>query len=153
MDCGPWRVCRCPTPGYSTGSASLAQNVKAQGGRGSTCPECSLPPRAYLCTHSMLSKVYLWLIILGASARDILDQEISPLPGLAGLVFFKFAGHLANALWSNCTICQPPFLAAWCATVSMLGNAPHLPTRGSQPNLKTDPETNKRILPWETNKN
>ena len=71
-------------------------------------------------------------------------------PFLTGLVLFKFAGHLANALWSNCTICQPPFLAAWSATVSMLGNAPHLRTRGSQPNLKTDPETNKRILPWET---
>ena len=63
-------------------------------------------------------------------------------PFLTGLVLFKFAGHLANALWSNCTICQPPFLAACCATVSMLGNAPHLRTRGSQPNLKTAPETN-----------
>ena len=44
-------------------------------------------------------------------------------------------------------ICQPPpSSASWfLATVSMLGNATHLPSRGSQPNLKTAPETNKQI--------
>ena len=109
------------------------------------------PPRhTYVHIQSCPKYTFEWLswvpgIYLGS--RDL------PPPLLAGLVLFKFAGHLANALWSNCTICQPPFLAAWSATVSMLGNAPHLPTRGSQPNLKTDPETNKRILPWEKNKN
>ena len=56
MDCGPscvpstWRQ---GTQYTYTGSASLAQNVKARGGRGSICPACPLNPR-----HTSTCKVF-----------------------------------------------------------------------------------------------
>ena len=105
MDCGPscvpstWRQ---GTQYTYTGSASLAQNVKARGGRGSICPACPLNPR-----HTSTCKVFK--VSQFHEKRFFCFCRVSEMFGIydsSRIARVVFAGHLANALWSNYTICQ-----------------------------------------------
>ena len=105
MDCGPscvpstWRQ---GTQYTYTGSASLAQNVKARGGRGSICPACPLNPR-----HTSTCKVFK--VSQFHEKRFFCFCRVSEMFWIydsSRIARVVFAGHLANALWSNYTICQ-----------------------------------------------
>ena len=107
MDCGPscvpstWRQ---GTQYTYTGSASLAQNVKARGGRGSICPACPLNPR-----HTSTCKVFKVSQFHEKRFFCFCRVKVSEMFGIydsSSIARVVFVGHLANALWSNYTICQ-----------------------------------------------
>ena len=95
-------VYRCPTPGYSTGSASLAQNVKALG-VGVQYILSALCPHQHTYTFKVLTNTLGDLISLEIET----GRYFGVLPPFLQVCCLSFS---KPALWCNCTICQTPLV-------------------------------------------